>query len=132
MLKVIISVFVLFSYSLRAMEDADADNFARWKTVKLGILSEEVKDPAKNYRMNAQKQKFVATSQEKYAFQQRVLNELCLKTGGVIRATRDPEIAQEDPHKFLSSGSSDFTANELDERWDRIVKAMKENHERKQ
>lgn len=128
MVKLTITFLGAFFYSLIALSMDNKDIFARWKTVKLAVLCDELKAPVNNeshQHINAQKQKFVATNQEKYAFQQRVLNELCLKTGGLVRATRDPEVAQEDPNKFLSSGSSDFTAKELDERWDRIIKAMK-------
>lgn len=106
----------------------------KWRTQKLSELLEESKEPAKDLKdqkLRELKQKFVHINQDKYELQQQLLSKLYLKTGGKVAATTDPELAQEDPNKFLSLGSLHYTSQEIDERWKRIQEAARKNKKSK-
>ena len=119
-------VLGLFSCAVHAMEEPNDCSLSQWRNQKLSILLEESKQPAAslhNQQVRALKKKFVDVNQDKYELQQEHLQRLCLSTGGKVQATHDSELAQEDPNKFLSLGALEFTANEIDARWELIQQA---------
>ena len=114
---------VSISFTLSAMEGDDRFAPHEWRSRRLGLLLEETKSPTcneRNRRIREIKKEFVHNYLDKYEQQQGILSDLCKETSGVIRSTVDPELVQEDSNKFLCIQPLDYTAEQIDARWQRI------------
>lgn len=123
MIKFTVLYLGILSLTMYAMEGNDTFNPADWRSRRLQSLLDESKSPTyneRNRRIRELKKEFVYKYLDKYEDQQEILSDLMRETKGVIRATTDPELAQEDPNKFLCLDALQCTADEIDARWDRI------------
>lgn len=113
----------LFYFSLHAMEAYDEYDPLKWPKMRLGTLLDQAQSTTccrRNVEIRERKLDFVKCWLEKYEEQQGVLTDLSRETGGVIRATADPELAAKDPNKFYCINVLNFTANQIDARWKQI------------
>lgn len=123
MLKLTFIFLGLFHLSLHAMEANDRFEPSEWYYKKLSTLLEESKWPTCNqFNRDVKELKvaFVERYLEKYEDHQGILSDLSKETQGVIRSTADPELAQEDPNKFLPINPLEHTADQIEARWQRI------------
>jgi hypothetical protein len=120
-MKVLVPLFiVLFCFSLNGMEVAEEFRPSEWPSVKLQRLLDESKEPTCNEFnrvVRELKKEFAYKYLDKYHDQQEILKDLLRETNGVVRATTDPELAKEDPNKFLCLDALQCTADEIDARW---------------
>lgn len=123
-MKVLVPLFILlFYFPLNAMDGAEEFRPSEWRTRKLQHLLDESKEPTCNEfnrEVRELKKKFAYKYLDKYHDQQEILKDLLRETNGVIRATTDPELAKEDPNKFLCLDALQCTADEINARWKRI------------
>lgn len=126
MIKLALLSLLLCHFSAHAMEGDDIFNPSDWRTRKLQHLLDESKEPTCNEFnrvVRELKKEFAHKYLDKYHDQQEILKDLLRETNGVVRATTDPELAKEDPNKFLCLDALQFTADQIDARWQRIHRA---------
>lgn len=130
MIKVTFFLFGMLHLSLYSMENNE--KLKAWHTQKLQTLLDESKSPTYtqyDIEMRELKIKFAHRYLDTYNEQQEILHNLLCETNGMIGTTTDPELAEENPNKFLCLDPLQCTADEIDARWLRIQSVASKNME---
>lgn len=128
MIKVTLFLLGMLHLSLYSMEDNE--KLKAWRTQKLQTLLDESKSPTYTQyeiKIRELKIKFAHRYLDTYNEQQEILHNLLRETNGVIGSTTDPELAEENPNKFLCLDPLQSTADEIDARWLRIQNIASKN-----